>query len=157
MSPKAREFAVQAAKLVGKSIVGNADFYAKYGYVEKGSGKAFAAPVANIAPKPGSIEEKILKINIKNAQYQTNSAPSCPYTYTTKEMVGPDGKTTSVIDQIKNQRGEVVDRDTFLVDYCIAESMPLFNMMVRTQQSRDVNSFSNTVLNYADKIGRAHV
>jgi len=150
VSPKSREFAVQAAKLVGKSIVGNADFYKRYGYVEKAPGTAIAAPIATANPKPGSIEAKILKINIKNAQYQTNSASSCPYTYTTKDMVGPNGQATSVIDQVKNQRGELVDRESFLVDYCIAQSMPLFNMMVRTQQSRDVNAFSNTVLNYAD-------
>jgi hypothetical protein len=150
VSPKSREFAVQAAKLVGKKFVADADFYKRYGYVEKGTGKAIAAPVTNPVPIPGSIEDKILKINISNARYQTNSAPSCPYTYTTKEMVGPNGKTTSVIDQVKNQRGEIVDRDTFLVDYCIAESMPLYNMMARTQKTRDVNAFSNTILNYAD-------
>lgn len=151
--PKTREFAVQAAKLAIKTTIGSEDTYKKYGYVEIKPGQAIAAPVATASPKPGSIEEKILKINLKNARYQSAfTAPDCPYTYTTKDLTDPKtGATTSVIDEVKNKSGEVVEKnDNFVVNYCIVQSMPLYNMMVRTQKTRDVNKFSNTTLNYAD-------
>ncbi len=151
--PKEREFGVQVAELVIKSAIGSEDMYKKYGYVEIKPGQAIAAPVATVSPKPGSIEEKILKINLKNARYQSsNAAPDCPYTYTTKDLIDPKtGATTSVIDEVKNKSGEVVDKNAnFVVSYCIVQSMPLYNMMVRTEKTRKVNAFSKTTLNYAD-------
>jgi len=151
--PKTREFAVQAAKLAIKNIIGSEDIYKKYGYVEIKPGQAIAAPATTATPKPGSIEEKMLKINIKNARYQSSGvAPDCPYTYTTKDLMDTKtGATTSVIDEVKNKSGEVVDKNAnFVVSYCIVQSMPLYNMMVRTQKARDVNDFSKTTLNYAD-------
>ncbi len=152
--PKTREFAIQAAKLAGTKIpVFSEDIYKKYGYVEVKPGQAIAAPATTASPKPGSIEEKMLKINIKNARYQSSGvAPDCPYTYTTKDLTDPKtGATTSVIDEVKNKSGEVVDKNAnFVVSYCIIQSMPLYNMMVRTQKTRDVNDFSRTTLNYAD-------
>jgi len=151
--PKIRELTVQAAKLAIKNIIGSEDIYKKYGYVEIKPGQAIAAPANAVSPKPGSIEEKMLKINIKNARYQSSGvAPDCPYTYTTKDLTDPKtGATTSVIDEVKNKSGEVVERNgNFVVSYCIVQSMPLYNMMVRTQKARDVNDFSKTTLNYAD-------
>ncbi len=151
--PKTREFAIQAAKLAIKTTIGSEDTYKKYGYVEIKPGQAIAAPVATASPKPGSIEEKMLKINLKNARYQSsNAAPDCPYSYTTKDLTDPKtGATTSVIDEVKNKSGEVVDKNgNFVVSYCIVQSMPLYNMMIRTQKTRDVNAFSGTILNYAD-------
>lgn len=156
--PKQREFALQGAKAMGKGILSDGDFYSRYGFVDKKAGSTYAAPGDTAAPKPGSIEEKMLKINIKNARYQYNSAPSCPYAYTTKEMVNPKtGEVTSVIDQVKNSRGEVVDKDSFLVYYCIFQSMPIYNMMVRTQKAREVNGFSDTVLNYGDSLDSKNI
>ncbi len=151
--PKTREFAIQAAKLVIKTTIGSEDTYKKYGYVEIKPGQAIAAPVATASPKPGSIEEKILKINLKNARYQSAfTAPDCPYSYTTTDLIDrKTGATTSVIDKVKNKSGEVVEKNgNFVVSYCIVQSMPLYNMMVRTQKTREVNAFSNTTLNYAD-------
>lgn len=151
--PKIREVTVQAAKLAIKNIIGSEDIYKKYGYVEVKPGQAIAAPATTASPKPGSIEEKMLKINIKNARYQSSGvAPDCPYSYTTKDLTDPKtGATTSVIDEVKNKSGEVVDKNAnFVVSYCIIQSMPLYNMMVRTQKTRDVNDFSKTTLNYAD-------
>jgi len=152
--PKTREFAIQAAKLAGTKIpVFSEDTYKKYGYVEIKPGQAIAAPATAASPKPGGIEEKMLKVNIKNARYQSsNAAPDCPYSYTTKDLTDPKtGATASVVDVVKNKSGEVVEKNgNFVVSYCIIQSMPLYNMMVRTQKTRDVNKFSNTTLNYAD-------
>lgn len=148
--PKTREFAVQAASLVPKAIFGSEETLKQYGYVEKRPGTAAVAQSNAPAPKPGSLADKLTKINLKNAVYQTNSAPDCPYRYTTKEMIGPKGDTISVIDKVTTREGVEVSKDKFAVQYCIIQSMPIYNLMVRTDKSREVNEFSNTVLNYGD-------
>ncbi len=147
--PKTREFAVQAAQMVPKAIFGSEEHLKQYGYVENKPGMAIAQTSAP-APKPGSLADKLTKINLKNLVYQTNSKPDCPYTFTTKEMVGPSGDTIDVIDKVTTREGQEVSRDQFLVQYCIIQSMPLYNLMVRTEKSREVNAFSNTILNYGD-------
>jgi hypothetical protein len=147
--PKARDFAFQAAAAAGKTFLSSEEVLKKYGYVENKPGVAIAA-TPSVAPKPGSLEYKISKINLKNAQYQTNNAPDCPYRYTTKEMIGPDGNKTYVVDKVYDKQGSEIAKEGVLVNYCIVQSMPLYNLMVRTQQARDVNKFSNTILNYAD-------
>ena len=149
-NPKTREFAVQAASMVPKAIIGSEDTLKQYGYVEKRPGEAAIAQSNAPAPKPGSLGEKLTKINLKNAVYQTNSAPDCPYKFTTKDMVGPNGDTIAVIDKVTTRDGTEVEKDQFLVNYCIIQAMPLFNMMVRTDKTREVNEFSNTILNYGD-------
>ena len=147
--PKVREFTAQAAALAGKEFLASQDdILQQYGYVENNSGAAVAQTSAP-APKPGSLAEKLTKINMKNAVYQTNAKPSCPYTFTYKDMTGPNGQQTSVIDKVYNNRGQEVQSDNFVVNYCIAQSMPLYNLMVRVDKGQEVNKFSNTVLNYA--------
>ena len=149
-NPKTREFAVQAASMVPKAIIGSEETLKQYGYVEKRPGEAAIAQSNAPTPKPGSLGEKLTKINLKNAVYQTNSAPDCPYKFTTKDMVGPNGDTIAVIDKVTTRDGTEVEKDQFLVNYCIIQAMPLFNMMVRTDKTREVNEFSNTILNYGD-------
>ncbi len=149
--PKGREFAVQAAAMVPKALVSSEDSLKKYGYVEYKPGTALAQTTSQApAPPPGSLEEKILKINLKNAKYQTQAIPNCPYKFTYKDLVGPGGKTTSVVDKVYNEKGEEVSGRGFVYGYCLVQTMPLFNMMVRTENAREINKYSNTVLNYAD-------
>lgn len=147
--PKARDFAAQAARIAPQTIANQGNLLKQYGYVEKRPGATAIAQANSSAPKPGSLAEKLTKINIKNAVYQTNSKPSCPYTFTTKDMVGPNGQQTSVIDKVYNDKGQEVSDDNFVVQFCIIQSMPLFNLMVRVDNSREVNTFGDVVLNYA--------
>ena len=146
--PKAREFAVQAASLAGKTIVGSEDVLKKYGYVEYKEGTAIAQNNAP-QPKPGSLEEKITKINFRNASYQTTKMPDCPYVFSYKTMIS-NGKSTTVIDKVYDKNGNLINDKGFLYGYCLVQTMPLYNMMVRTQSARNINKFSNTALNYAD-------
>ncbi|MCX6805054.1 MAG: D-alanyl-D-alanine carboxypeptidase family protein [Patescibacteria group bacterium] len=147
--PKIREFALQAAAGLGKNIFSQEETLKKYGYVEYKSGSAIAAPDAK-PPVAGSLEDKISRIDLKNAQYQTTQKPGCPISYTTKTLIGPGGKTVNVLDKATDNKGQEVSNDNYLTGYCIINSMPLYNMMVRSQAAREVNSFSDTFLSYAD-------
>lgn len=146
--PKAREFATQAAGLTAKTISNQDEILKQYGYVDINSGSAIAQQSV-APPKPGSLAEKISKINMKNAIYQTSAKPDCPYTFTYKDMVGPDGRQTSVIDKVYDKKGQEVTSNNFVVYYCIAQSMPLYNLMIRTDIGKNVNEFGGVVLNYA--------
>jgi hypothetical protein len=147
-SPKAQEFTAQAAAIVPNAVLGHEKTLKQYGYVENRPGTAFAQTNAP-KPKPGSLEEKVTKINFKNAKYQSTAGPDCPYKFTYKEMVGPQG-STSTIDKVYDRNGKEVAKEGFLFDFCLMQSMPLYNMMVRTQNARDINKYSKTILNYAD-------
>ena len=147
--PKIREFAIQAVAGLGKNIITQEETLKKYGYVEYKSGSAIAAPDAK-PPVAGSLEDKISRIDLKNAQYQTTQKPGCPISYTTKTLIGPGGKTVNVLDKATDNKGQEVSNDNYLTGYCIINSMPLYNMMVRSQAAREVNSFSDTFLSYAD-------
>lgn len=147
--PKSREFVMQATELVPQTITSQGDVLKRYGYVENKPGAAIAQNSTAI-PKPGSLAEKVTNIDIKEAQYKTSSKPSCPYTYTTKEMVGPNGQKKSVIDKVYNNEGKEIEGNNQVVYYCILQSMPIYNLMVRVDKSREVNAFSGTILNYGD-------
>jgi hypothetical protein len=148
--PKAREFAVQAAGLAGKAFLGSEETLKKYGYVEYKDGMVLAQNNTP-APPPGSIEEKITKIDFANTAFKTTKMPDCPYRFTYKKMVS-NNKTTSVINKVYDRQGNEVNDKGFLYGYCLVQSMPLYNLMVRTQNSREINKFSNTKLNYADSL-----
>ena len=147
--PKIIEFGLQAVAGLGKNIFSQEETLKKYGYVEYKSGSAIAAPDAK-PPVAGSLEDKISRIDLKNAQYQTTQKPGCPISYTTKTLIGPGGKTVNVLDKATDNKGQEVSNDNYLTGYCIINSMPLYNMMVRSQAAREVNSFSDTFLSYAD-------
>ena len=147
--PKKIEFAIQVVVGIGKNIFSQEETLKKYGYVEYKSGSAIAAPDAK-PPVAGSLEDKISRIDLKNAQYQTTQKPGCPISYTTKTLIGPGGKTVNVLDKATDNKGQEVSNDDYLTRYCIINSMAIYNMMVRSQAAREVNSFSDTFLSYAD-------
>ncbi len=124
------------------------DFHKKYGYVDYKPGTAFAQSSAP-APPSGSIDEKLLKIDYGTARYQYG-APSCPATVVEKTLIGPNGEKRIVVDKVLDKNGNQLERNSSLAVYCIFNKLPLFNMMIRTQQARDVNKFSSSKLNYAD-------
>ena len=148
--PKAREFATQAAGMAGKAFLGSDEVLKKYGYVEYKEGTALAQNNTS-APPAGSIEEKITKIDFENAKFKTTQMPDCPYRFTYKKMVS-NNKSTSVVDKVYDKQGREINDRGFLYGYCLVQSMPLYNLMVRTQNSREINKFSSTKLNYADSL-----
>ncbi len=158
---KMRSFAIQAVKLAARELISNDELYKKYGFVEYKPGTALASHVPPPAlaehPLVGSLAYKMLLVDYKKAQWQTIRAPDCPYRYTTKALMGPEGQIVNAIDEIyldtsfgANNTENKAKRGDFLVDYCIGKSMPLYNMMVRTSNTRKVNKFSNTNLIYAE-------
>jgi hypothetical protein len=148
-SPKSVEFASEAAKLVGKNIISGEDTYKKFGYSDLKDGTAYAQSTNTLKPEPGSIEEKILKINYQKAKYQTRPTPDCAYKFTYKPLIGPDGKTTSIIDKVYDRNGREVETRSDLFGYCVVQSMPLYNLSFRTKQAREVNKFNGVVQSFS--------
>ena len=146
--PKVEEFQNQSAELAPEAKIARIDELKKYGYVDYKPGTALAAPTLP-QPKPGSLAEKMTKVNYKTAAYQTQSAPDCPITFTYKTVTNGQN-STEIVDKAFNKKGEEVKQEGFLYDYCLMRSMPIYNMMVRTQKARDTNKFSGSELNYAD-------
>lgn len=147
--PKIREFAVSAGVHIGRDIVfGQGEVLKRYGYVDVNSGVAIAQDKMP-APKPGSLADKLTKVDMEKAIYQTNAKPDCPYTFTYKKVANHDGKQTSVIDKVFDNQGKEVVDGNFVVYYCVIKSMPLYNMMIRTEGSREVNGFGGVALSFA--------
>jgi hypothetical protein len=125
------------------------DLHKRYGYVDYKPGTAYAQS-SSANPPAGSIDEKLLKIDYGKAKYQYGNEPSCPVTVIEKTLIGPNGEKRVVVDKVLDKDGKVYEKTDPVAVYCILNKMPLFNIMVRTQQARDVNKFSSSKLNYAD-------
>jgi len=144
--------ACNKAKDFVKDIVSDAmygDLHKRYGYVDYKPGVAYAQTNAP-SPAPGSLDEKLLKIDYGNAKYKYGTDPSCSATVIEKTLIGPNGEKRVVVDKVIGKDGKTLEKTDPLAAYCILNKMPLFNLMIRTQQARDVNKFSSTKLNYAD-------
>lgn len=155
--PAIRKVAIQAASAFAGKIVdtlnpfSSEEFYKKYGYVEYKPGSALAAPSVNVAPRPGSLEEKFLKIDIKKASYQTGVGGGCGYSIKYKEMLNPvTNSKTNVVDRVVDKNGKDIDKNSFIAQYCVFKSIPIYNMMIRTQQARDTNKYYGLNLIYGD-------
>jgi hypothetical protein len=146
-----KRFIVQVATGPIRYIISEEDTLKKYGYVEYKPGTAIAAPTVTFTAKPGSLEDKLSKIDFSKAKYQSDNGPRCPYEIKTKELINPQtGNKISVIDKLIDVNNKEADLNSFEARYCIANSMPLYNMMIRTQQARDTNKYSGLELNYMD-------
>jgi hypothetical protein len=155
--PGIRRVAIGAAKaFVGKAVdiinpLSSDEFYKKYGYVEYKPGTALAAPSVTVTPRPGSLEEKFTKIDFKKASYQSKVGPGCGYTIRYKEMVNPaTNSKINIIDKVVDGSNKEIDKNSFIAQYCVFNSMPLYNMMIRTQQARDSNKYYGLNLTYGD-------
>ncbi len=105
-------------------------------------------------PEPGSIEEKLEKIDWSKSQFQTLPKDDCRYDLELQQVIGSDGKPRSIPKSVVDkQTGQKTPVDQLNgnteAGYCVAQKYPIFNLMWRQPMARDLNHKADLYLSYA--------
>ncbi len=126
----------------------------EYTYTEDGS-RVIAANQPT-KPEPGSIEEKLDKIDWEKSQFQSLPKDDCKYDLELQKVVSSDGKPRSIPKAVLNkQTGQTIPIDqlnnNLQAGYCIAQKYPIYNLMWRQPLARELNKKADIHLSYAAK------
>jgi hypothetical protein len=121
---------------------------------DSNSSSALAAPTNATKPEPGSIEDKLQKIDWAKSQFQTLPKNDCRYDLLLQTAISGDGKTRSipkaVLDKQTDKTTPVEELDgNTEAGYCVAQKYPIYNMLWRQPMARDLNKKASLYLNYA--------